>query len=285
MSEHSAADLASGKGHKDENFPVASWLVRPDARAPILAYYRFARAADDVADNAEAPAAERLRLLGEMRAGLEGAEGGENAHAARALAEVCRERGIPLDHGHELLDAFVRDCQRNRCEDWDELMAYCRLSAMPVGRFVLDVHGEDREIWPMSDALCAALQIINHLQDCGKDYRAIDRVYIPDKMMQAAGFDETELGAERASPALLEVIHVLAEKTQGLLRQSAPFARAIADTRLSHEVAIIQALAEDLTEGLRRRDPLSQNVHHSKPRAAQLALWACARNAVQRFSK
>jgi hypothetical protein len=167
MNELTASDLASGKGHKDENFPVASWLVRPDARAPIMAYYRFARASDDVADDESTSSAEKLRLLAHMRAGLDG----KGAPEAMALGDVCRERGIDLAHAHDLLDAFVQDCRVNRYEDWDGLIGYCRLSAMPVGRFVLDVHGEDRATWAMNDALCAALQIINHLQDCGKDYR------------------------------------------------------------------------------------------------------------------
>ncbi|HWU02190.1 MAG TPA: squalene synthase HpnC [Novosphingobium sp.] len=276
-----AAALASGKGHTDENFPVASWLVRPDARAPILAYYRFARAADDIADNPDAPAAEKLRLLANMRAGLTG----NGAPEAMALAHVCRNRGIPVVHGTELLDAFVQDCKVNRYYDWDGLIAYCRHSAMPVGRYVLDVHGEDHETWPLSDALCAALQIINHLQDCGKDYRTIDRVYIPLPLLRAVGLDETALGAERSSPALLGVIRLLAEKTQGLLAQSAPFARAIRDARLSAEVAIIQTLAEDLTGLLLTRDPLCDKVHHSKWRAGTLALGAVLRLAIHRKFK
>ncbi|HZU64759.1 MAG TPA: squalene synthase HpnC [Novosphingobium sp.] len=270
----SVEGLASGKGHHDENFPVASWLVRADARAPILAYYRFARAADDIADNDAAPAAERLRLLAHMRRGLEGPDAAQGAPEAQALGDVCRARDLPLAHAHELLDAFEQDCRVSRYHDWEGLIAYCRLSAMPVGRYVLDVHGEDRAIWPLSDALCAALQIINHLQDCGKDYRQIDRVYIPLPLLHAVGLDETALGAARARPELLGVIRLLTEKTQGLLRQSAPFARAIRDVRLATEVAVIQRLAEDLCGLLLTRDPLSEVVHHSKPRAGWLAAGA-----------
>ena len=267
-SDLDAAALASGKGHKDENFPVASWLVRPDARAPIMAYYRFARASDDVADDETTSNAQKLRLLAHMRAGL----GGEGAPEAMALGDVCRARGIDLIHAHDLLDAFEQDCRVNRYEDWDGLIGYCRMSAMPVGRFVLDVHGQDRACWPMNDALCAALQIINHLQDCGKDYRGIDRVYIPVPLLEAAGVPIAALGAERSTPALLGVIRLVAEKTQGLLRQSAGFAGVIRDTRLAMEVAIIQSLAEDLTRMLLTRDPLADTVHHSKGRAAWLAL-------------
>jgi squalene synthase HpnC len=277
MTDHS--ELASGKGHRDENFPVASWLVRPDARAPIMAYYRFARASDDIADNETASAAEKLRLLAQMRAGLDG----DGAAEAQSLGAVCRARGISLAHAHDLLDAFVQDCTVARYADWDGLIAYCRLSAVPVGRFVLDVHGEDPALWPMNDALCAALQIINHLQDCAKDYRAIDRVYIPTTLLAAAGIAESALAAPRSSPELLGVIRQLAAQTQDLLRQSAGFAQAIRDARLSVEVAIIQRLAEDLCAMLQARDPLCDRVHHSKPRAAALALYAALRQAGHRL--
>lgn len=277
-----ASGLASGKGHTDENFPVASWLLAPRHRAPVMAFYAFARLADDIADHATAPAAEKLRLLAEMRAGLTGEGTAEGAAQARALGRVARERGLDLAHAHDLLDAFVMDCTVRRHADWAALMAYCRLSAMPVGRFVLDVHGEDRTTWPMNDALCAALQIINHLQDCRKDYLSLDRVYLPTDDLARAGVAVSALDAPFASPALLGVIRDLAEQTMGLLRQSAPFASAIKDARLAAEVAVIQHLAEDLTRGLLHRDPLSERVHHSKPRMAALALIAVARHGLTR---
>jgi squalene synthase HpnC len=273
--------LGSGKGHTDENFPVASFLIRPELRAPVMAFYRFARASDDIADHETASAETKLALLAQMHAGLDG----EGAPEAMALGAVMRQRGIDPVNAHDLLGAFVQDVTVRRYPDWDALMAYCRLSAMPVGRFVLDAHGEDRATWPMNDALCAALQVINHLQDCKKDYLAIDRVYVPTGMLKAAGLTVEALGAERADPALRQVIAQLARQTQDLLRQSAPFARAIRDTRLAAEVAIIQRLAEDLTEGLLHRDPLSENVHHSKPRAAWLALSALARHAAGRLAR
>lgn len=282
MSDPSISALQSGKDHTQENFPVASFLVRPDARGPVMAYYRFARAADDIADNPDVGAEDKLRLLDWMRGGLEGGEAGAGAQEAQDLARICRARGITLAHAHELLDAFEQDCLKNRYASWDELMAYCRNSAMPVGRYVLDVHGEDRQLWPMNDALCAALQIINHLQDCGKDYRAIDRVYIPLPMLEEAGVAVEALGEVRSSPALLGVIHALARRTQGLLRASASFADAIRDTRLALEVAIIQRLAEDLCAMLLAGDPLAGGVHHGRWQAARLALGAAMRQGARR---
>ena len=261
-----AADLASGKGHTDENFPVASLLLRRDQRAPVMAYYRFARAADDVVDNEAADAATKLALLAHIRAGLDG----DGAPEAMALRAVMAERGIDPVHAHDLLDAFVRDATVTRYPDWPSLIDYCRYSAMPVGRYVLDVAGEDRALWPANDALCAALQVINHLQDCAKDYRALDRVYIP----LDTGLEVTDLAKPHATPTLRAILDGLVNRTRGLLAQSAGFAGAIRDRRLAAEVAVIQRLAVDLCDRLSTRDPLSERVHHRKLEAAWLALGA-----------
>ena len=275
-----AAQLASGKGHRDENFPVASMLLKPAHRAPVLAFYRFARAADDISDHESASSEEKLRLLGLMRSGLDGDPAG--AGEALALREVMAERGLDPIHAHDLLDAFVRDVTVNRYQDWDGLIGYCRLSAMPVGRYVLDVHGENRACWPASDALCAALQVINHLQDCGKDYRGLDRVYIPAESFAATGARIDDLGASRATPALRAAIASLVTRTRALLGESAGFAAMIADRRLAAEVAIIQRLAVSLCGRLESRDPLSERVHHRPYEAAFLAAGAAVGSLFRR---
>jgi squalene synthase HpnC len=265
-----AADFASGKGHRDENFPVASRLVRPELRPPILAFYRFARAADDVADHARAAPEEKLEQLARMEAGLRGQAGanpeGESLHA------ILQSRGLTDRHALDLLEAFRRDVTKRRYADWAELMDYCHYSAAPVGRFVLDVHGEASAVWPANDALCTALQVINHLQDCAKDYRALDRVYIPLDVLAAHGTGVDALTATRAAPALREVIAETARRTRTLLEQSRPFAGEIVDRRLALEVGLIQRLAESLTGRLTRRDPLSERVHHHPVEAICLAL-------------
>ncbi|MEY4965243.1 MAG: hypothetical protein RL274_826 [Pseudomonadota bacterium] len=264
------AELQSGKGHKDENFPVASILIAPKYRPPVLAFYRFVRAADDVSDNPSATAEEKLALLEQMRASLTG-ESDAVAEGVN-LRTVLAERGLSAVHALDLLEAFRRDCTRLRYRDWDELIDYCRYSAMPVGRFVLDVHGESQSLWPANDALCAALQVINHLQDCGKDYRELDRVYIPAPLLAAAGVNVTALGEDKANPALTGVISNLARRNAALLDASRPFSRAIRDGRLALEVDLIQTLADDLNTMLMNRDPLSQAVHHSKMNVAALFL-------------
>lgn len=268
----SAAPLASGKGHRDENFPVASWILKREHRAPVMAFYHFARAADDVADNAQASADEKLALLGAMRATLAGAS--DANREAQALRDVLAAHRLSPQHGLDLLSAFERDCTINRYDTWDALIGYCRVSAMPVGRYVLDVHREDSATWGANDALCAALQIINHVQDCAKDFRALNRVYLPLDMLAAAGASVDDLGGDRATPALRTVITQMAVRTDTLLADSAAFAAQIRDRRLATEVAVIHRLAVSLNARLKRRDPLAERVHHRRHEAAGLAARA-----------
>jgi squalene synthase HpnC len=249
----------SGKGHRDENFPVASWLIHPRHRRTILAFYEFVRTADDIADHATLAPAEKLALIDRLDAALLGVSDEEPVGVA-LRTELSAHRLSPR-HAQDLLTAFRMDVSKQRYRDWDDLIGYCRYSAMPVGRFVLDVHGESRATWPANDALCAALQIINHLQDCGKDYRNLDRVYIPLDALAAAGTTVEALGQTRASPELLACIHALAHRTEGLLGGSRIFPSLISDARLGLEVAVIQRLAEHLAGLLSRRDPLSERVH------------------------
>jgi squalene synthase HpnC len=275
-----AATLASGKGHRDENFPVASRLISPRYRAPVMAYYRFARAADDIADHPSAAPMEKLVGLKAMAEGLVGER--DDEPTALALRETLRDHGLEPRHALDLIAAFTQDVTKLRYADWDELIDYCRLSAMPVGRYVLDVHGESRATWPMSDALCAALQVINHLQDCAKDYRDLDRVYIPADALAAAGASIEDLAKPAATPALRRAITDLAHRTSALLDEAEGFSRAITDRRLGVEVAVIQALARDLVARLMARDPLSERVHHGKLEALAIAAPAAARRALRR---
>jgi squalene synthase HpnC len=277
------AELQSGKGHGDENFPVASFLIAPKNRAPVMAFYKFVRAADDVSDNAQAAPEEKLRLLELMRQSLVGEN--DVVPEGVALRRIMAERGLSPAHALDLLEAFRRDCTKLRYRVWDDLIDYCRFSAMPVGRFVLDVHGENKSLWPANDALCAALQVINHLQDCAKDYRELDRVYIPEPLLAQAGIGVEALGQDKANPALAGVISSLARKNAKLLEVSRPFAGGIRDGRLSLEVDLIQTLADDLNTMLIDRDPLSQSVHHSKMDVAALFVKRFPAFALMRLTR
>ena len=258
----SSAAALSGKGHRDENFPVASWLVGTEYRRPILAFYRFARAADDIADHPTLEAEQKLALLDRLGEALSGRGAGDSE--AEPLRLALGERGLSPVHANDLLEAFRLDVNKRRYASWRELMDYCQLSAMPVGRFVLDVHGEDHITWRASDPLCSALQVINHLQDCAADYRRLDRVYLPQETLTAHAASVEMLAAARSSPALLDAIRELADRTEALLRDAAPLSAQVGNARLALEIAAIQAVAEHLARRLARRDPLSECVHLGK---------------------
>jgi hydroxysqualene synthase len=252
----------SGKGHRDENFPVASWLLSEQRRGPILAFYRFVRAADDVADHPTLPPETKLELLDDLDDALTGR--GAPADEAEPLRLALAERGLSPKHALDLLKAFRLDARKSRYADWSELMDYCALSAAPVGRFVLDVHEEDPSMWPASDALCSALQIINHLQDCAEDYKRLDRVYLPLDTLGAHGASVEMLDAPKAPPPLRGALAELATRTSELVAHGAPLIPQIQDVRLGAEIAAIHALARRLALDLESRDPLSERVHLSK---------------------
>lgn len=268
-----ATDARSEKSHRDENFPVASRLIDPRRRGPILAFYRFVRAADDVADHPHLQPAEKLAVLDDLEAALTGR--GAPDPEAEPLKAALAERGLSSRHALDLLDAFRLDAEKKRYADWSELMHYCSLSAMPVGRYVLDVHGESpQRTWAASDSICAALQVINHLQDCADDYRNLDRVYLPLDRLTSHHAAVDDLAAAKAGPGLRAAIADLAEQCLTLLRDGAALPELVADTRLALEIAAIHRLATSLAEGLKRRDPLSEKVHHGKAGFLVLALAA-----------
>jgi hydroxysqualene synthase len=278
-----AGELRSGKGHRDENFPVASVLIDARHRGIILAFYEFVRVADDIADHTGLSETEKLEQLDRLEDDLLGK--GDNNREAVRLRGALAERGLPPRHAQDLLTAFRMDVTKLRYTDWDDLIHYCSYSAMPVGRFVLDVHGESRATWAANDALCAALQINNHLQDCGKDFRDLNRVYIPLDAFAAASAAPEQLGAAQSSPQLLRCIHDLAARNEKLLRQSDVFSSQIENTRLSHEVAVIHTYARQIVALLQARDPLREKVHLSKPQFAFYGLTSVIMNALRRIGR
>ena len=255
----SASELRSGKTHRDENFPVASWIIHPRHRALILAFYNFVRTADDIADHSTLGERDKLGLLDLLEAELEGR--GDSQPEAVNLRRALAERSMPPRHALDVLIAFRMDVTKLRYENWDEVIHYCRYSAMPVGRFMLDVHGESTSTWAASDALCAGLQINNHLQDCGKDYRNLNRVYLPRDALAAAGASVEALGEARASAPLLQCLHSLAVRTEALLNESKSLSAEVRDFRLGLEISVIQAFADKIVRMLKVRDPLSERVH------------------------
>lgn len=276
-----SGELRSGKGSHDENFPVASGLIKRQHRPVILAFYEFVRVADDIADHPQLKSAEKIDRLDRLESSLLGS--GRDEPEGLRLRTILSDRGLSTRHAQDLLSAFRQDATKLRYANWDELIDYCSRSAMPVGRFVLDVHGEARDTWPASDALCAALQVINHLQDCAKDYIALERVYVPLDALSASGATVEALRDERASPALRNCLRGLVSRTSTLLDESRGLEPKVSDTRLALEISVIQSLASQLLAILMVRDPLAERVHLTKTEALATAINGGARAILRRL--
>jgi squalene synthase HpnC len=268
-------ETPSGKGAGDENFPVGSWLIRSDLRRHVHALYGFARAADDIADNPQLQPDDKVERLARMRSILLGEVAPDRAmqespNTCRFI-ESLRTSGVTPQHGLDLLRAFTQDALKTRYRDWDDLLAYCFLSAAPIGRHLLDLHGEGLGCRTAADALCNALQIVNHLQDCGLDYCNLDRIYLPIEDLSATGARIEDLAGNRLTPALRETIDRVLQPLRGLLDDCAEIVTQVADPRIALECEVIRAMCVRLTERLSTEDPLATRVVLSKPAAGWLA--------------
>jgi squalene synthase HpnC len=277
-------EVPSGKNAGTENFPVGSLLLPRPLRPHVMAFYGFARATDDIADDTSLAPADKIARLRRFAAALvDPAADGPGLEKAAMLRASLARTGVPARHALDLVDAFIQDAEKTRYADWDDLIGYCNRSAAPVGRFLLDLHGEDRALWPASDALCNALQVLNHLQDVADDYRDIDRVYLPMPWFTEAGAEIADLKRGAATPAVRRILDRALDGTDALLRTSAALAPALASTGLALETAAIQALAERLARLLRVRDPLAERVKPGKPAMLATALAGVAATALTRL--
>ncbi|HEY0522081.1 MAG TPA: squalene synthase HpnC [Stellaceae bacterium] len=259
-----ALETPSGKGSGDENFPVGSWLIRRDLRPHVHVFYTFARAADDIADNPALAPEDKLRRLDRMADILDGAPGTDSPSAA-AMRRSNAETGVDPQHCHDVLRAFRLDATKRRYADWGELMEYCRYSAAPVGRQLLDLHGESRDTFPPSDALCAALQVLNHLQDCADDYRNLDRVYLPADDLAVSGGRIEDLAAPQITDGLRGTMDRMLDRTARLVAEARGLPPRVRSAGLRCESAVVVALAARLTSLLRAGDPLATRVKLRKP--------------------
>lgn len=261
--ETGSVETWSGKDRGDENFPVGSWLIRRDLRAHVHAFYAFARNADDIADSATLPAEDKLARLDRMEAVLLG-QRDDGAPSAFRLRASLAETGVTSRHATDLLVAFKRDATQQRYATWEALYDYCRYSAMPVGRHVLDLHGEDQATWEPSDALCASLQVLNHLQDCAKDLAELDRCYLPLDLLTRHGAAVEDLRGQSETPGLRAVFIALLDRVDALNAAAIALPQRTRDRRLRLETAVIVGLARRLTRRLRHGDPLATRVKLTK---------------------
>lgn len=258
-------ETPSGKDAGDENFPVGSFLLPAHLRPVIATFYGFARAADDIADNpALSPTTkvERLDVMGESLS-VDGPES-----RGRQLARQMADLGQDTRHAARLLDAFRQDAIKTRYATLQELHGYCTMSADPVGRFLVDLHegGPDAgsPLYPYADGLCTALQILNHLQDCGKDLMVMDRCYLPEEWLAEEGAEVPDLRGGELTPGLRRVIDRLLDDVDAQLARARRLPPALTSTRLAMESEIIIRLATRLAARLRAGDPLAVRVKLSK---------------------
>lgn len=260
-----SVELSSGKTAKDENFPVGSWLLPAALRPHVAIFYAFARAADDIADSPILAPEEKIARLDAFEAVLTGADPvGHASPKSRRMRASLAETGVTPRHCQDLLAAFRQDATKLRYAGWTELRGYCTLSASPVGRYLLDLHGESRLGYPASDALCDALQVLNHLQDCQDDYRALDRVYLPLDWLEQQGGTVADLDKPRATPAVRRAIDRTLDAVEELLVLARELPGRLRSRHLAMESAVIVRLAERLTVLLRRGDPLAGRVALSR---------------------
>lgn len=212
-----------------ENFPVASIILPRRLRKPIRAIYAFARAADDIADEGDAPAEQRLADLQSFRSKLHALERGEAVDDPifTALGAAIQAHNLGYAPFHDLLDAFSQDCTKTRYEHFGEVMDYCRKSANPIGRLLLMLYG-DRDVrhqaW--SDGICAALQLINFLQDVALDYRK-GRIYLPQDEMARFGISERQIAEGRVDALWQQFMKTQIERARRMLAAGAPLGLAL----------------------------------------------------------
>lgn len=225
--------VAPGTSPQAENFPVASWLCPPRLRPPIAAIYRFARTADDIADEGGATSAQRLADLAALRADLHAVAGG-HAPSARwapvfgALAAQMRAFALPAQPLDELLSAFAQDVAFTRdgaaYADMTQLLDYCRRSANPIGRLLLHLYDvRDARSLQQADAICSALQLINFWQDLSVDGPR-GRCYVPLLDLQRHAVTREELAACSDGPRSRALVAALCGWARALMTQGAPLA-------------------------------------------------------------
>jgi squalene synthase HpnC len=258
-----------------ENFPVASILLPAHARAPILALYDFARGADNIADDpGQSPAMRAAQLQVLMR--------GEYSQPwAQSYAALVQQGLLSAAYGNQLLSAFLLDTSQSRYATYEDLIAYCRLSAAPVGRAVLNLCRENDADLDAADALCMVLQILNHIQDMRHDYVKLNRIYLPQQWLQEYDVAETDLGAESSSEGLQALIRRLLVECDHLLEQAQGLAPTIQSRRLRMEINVIWHIAARLRHQLEHDDPLSRHIRLTRMQYAG-CLWRGVMRGIKR---
>lgn len=247
-----------------ENFPVGSFLLPARFRPAIAAVYRFARYADDLADEGDMPDAERITALNLCSAALRDIASGRVPEEAifQGLVPVVAQYAVPVSLFEDLLSAFRQDVVVKRYADYTSVLDYCRRSADPIGRILLHIFGEATpENLRQSDCVCSALQLINFWQDVAIDWPK-PRVYLPQEDLQRFGVTEDMLAAGRMNDALRDLLAFQVARTRALLYEGKPLGRRLPG-RIGLEIRTIIAAGDHV---LRKIEAVNYDVFHARPK-------------------
>jgi len=255
-------EIKETKNYKQENFPVGSRLLSRKIRPQMLIFYKFARAADDIADCSNLTPHEKIKRLNLFVKAITTSK--TKISKVEDLKKICIKNKIKINHALNLLKAFKQDAVKKRYKNWSELINYCKYSAVPVGRFVIDLHKERKISYKYSDPLCIALQILNHIQDCKEDYNKIDRVYLPYTFLKKYNVKLLQLKKNYTEKNLRLAINEILSHTEKLINQANKFKKIMKNNKLSKETAFILEIAKCLLKLLKKKDPLKNKVALNK---------------------
>ena len=267
--KHTPIDInkfMSGKSYSDENFPVASFLMTKKIRKIVRIFYFFARMADDVADHKTLTKHQKIKILKSFDNAILKNKQSHN----KVLQDMILEfKGLPSGkkYSRNLLKAFLMDASNKKYIKWSDLLYYCKYSANPVGRFVIDAVKEKNnleKIYEASDNLCTALQIINHMQDCKKDLEELNRVYIPESLFKKYSINKSILKKSRSMGNFEKLKVEIIENVLTSLKTTKIGLSFIQSWRLRKETLIILNIAKRLCNLLKKRDPLKEKVKLSR---------------------
>jgi len=261
----------SGKNFKDENFPVASLLIKKNVRDIIRIFYSFARISDDIADNNTLTSFKKLKILNFFDESIRNSKRSE-INSLDKIIHLSEKFPKSKNYSRELLKAFTLDATKKRYKNWDDLVSYCKFSANPVGRFFIyltyktnnQLLNNEKRIFESSDNLCTALQIINHIQDCKDDYLNYDRVYIPSDYFHKYSLKVEVLKEDKAPIDFIFLKNELITETEKLLSDVKIGLNLIKDWRLRRETFIILNIAKRLCFLLKKDDPLFKKIKLSR---------------------
>ena len=264
--ENDVSHLMSGKSHSDENFPVASFLMTKKIRSIVRVFYFFARMADDIADHQKLSSNQKKKILLFFDNAISKSKKTNNKVLDKMIARF-KELPSGKKYSRNLLKAFMMDASNKKYKNWNDLLYYCKFSANPVGRFVIDAVNERKnieKIYEASDSLCTALQIINHIQDCKKDFRQLNRVYIPESFFKKYSVDKKILRKSKSIENFERLKIEIVDNVLVSLRKTKLGLREIQSWRLRKETLIILNIAKRLCNLLKINDPLEKQIKLSR---------------------